>query len=62
MLFSTKSDYNAHISFGGLYQTDGENVVYTDLFENGSTHNFLLQPTASMRKIPTPVPTKCSIN
>ena len=54
MLFSTKSDYNAHISFGGLYQTDGENVVYTDLFENGSTYNFFITADSINAQNPNP--------
>lgn len=54
MLLSANSNYNAQVSFGGLYQTDGENVVYTDLFDNGSTYNFFITADSINAQNPNP--------
>lgn len=54
MLLAANSNYNAQVSFGGLYQTDGENVVYTDLFDNGSTYNFFITADSINAQNPDP--------
>jgi hypothetical protein len=54
MLFNTISDYNANISFGGLYQTDGDGIVYTDPFDNGSTYNFFITADSINAQNPNP--------
>ena len=42
MLFSTTSDYNAFINFGGIYQTDGDQVIYDDFFDETLTSNVFI--------------------
>jgi hypothetical protein len=54
MIFHTTSDYNAHISFGGLYQTDGQKIIYTDPFDNSDTYNFFLTADSINAQNPNP--------
>ena len=39
MLFSATSNYNANISFGGLYETDNNGITYSDLFDTAAISN-----------------------
>ena len=54
MIFHTTSDYNAHVSFGGLYQTDGQKIIYTDPFDNSDTYNFFLTADSINAQNPNP--------
>jgi len=42
MVFNTTSEYDAFISFEGLYQTNENGVIYKDLFDEGDSYNVYL--------------------
>ncbi|HRH50885.1 MAG TPA: hypothetical protein PLP23_19195 [Panacibacter sp.] len=42
MLFSATSDYDAFINFGGIYQTNGDQLIYDDFFDESLTSNVFI--------------------
>ncbi len=54
MLFNNTSAYNAVISFGGLYQTDGNGVVYNDFFDDSDSYNLFLTEEGINGQNPVP--------
>lgn len=52
MLFNTISEYNAFISFEGLYQTDDNGVVYNPLFDVKSSYNVYFTADSLQKRNP----------
>lgn len=52
MIFNTSSEYNAFISFEGLYQTDDNGVIYNPLFDVKSSYNVYFTADSLQKRNP----------